>query len=101
MIAVADGVGGWEAQGIDSGLYSRALCKLIGQIFQADTRKGLKQILVEAAKQNKEMGSSTAVLVKLEEDSDTILSTNLGDSGYRIFRPNDAGYDLIFASKEQ
>ena len=57
--------------------------------------------MVEAAKENKEMGSSTAVLLKIEPDSDVIHTTNLGDSGYRIFRPNDAGYDLIFASKEQ
>jgi protein phosphatase PTC7 len=101
MIAVADGVGGWEAQGVDSGIYSRALCKFIGKIYGENTSKPLREILIEAAKENKEMGSSTAVLLKVEPDSDVIHTTNLGDSGYRIFRPNDAGYDLIFASKEQ
>lgn len=32
LIAVADGVGGWAANGIDPAIYSRKLCNIIGEI---------------------------------------------------------------------
>ena len=34
MIAVADGVGGWAEQGVDSGLFSKQLCRDILTIYQ-------------------------------------------------------------------
>jgi protein phosphatase PTC7 len=30
LLVVADGVGGWAKKGIDPGLFSKELCKLIG-----------------------------------------------------------------------
>ena len=30
LLVVADGVGGWADHGVDPGLYSKKLCKLIG-----------------------------------------------------------------------
>ena len=45
----------------------------------------LKEILVEAVKLNKNMGSSTATLASIVEPN-LLKTTNLGDSGYIIYR---------------
>jgi len=42
LIAIADGVGGWEAQGVDSGLFSKQLCKDIQAIAEQDPVLPLK-----------------------------------------------------------
>jgi len=45
-------------------------------------------VLTEAAKINNETGSSTAVLLKMDPENRKVLrTTNLGDSGYIIYRP--------------
>ena len=54
----------------------------------------LKEILVEAVKQNKHQGSSTAVLASLEEPN-IMKTTNLGDSGYSIYRAEREGDDKV------
>ena len=33
LIAMADGVGGWADQGVDPAIFSRQLCKNIGEFF--------------------------------------------------------------------
>ena len=50
-------------------------------------------MLVEAVKANKHIGSSTAVLATMDVvDGSVILrTTNLGDSGYVIFRAPSMG----------
>jgi protein phosphatase PTC7 len=61
----------------------------------------LKNILVEAVKKNTNTGSSTACLASLGED-DMMKTTNLGDSGYVIFRfKGDGTLQKVFRSKEQ
>ena len=50
-------------------------------------------MLVEAVKNNKHTGSSTAVLLKFDEQGgrpNVLLTTNLGDSGYVIFREGES-----------
>ena len=106
FIGVADGVGGWERHGVDSGLFSKQLCRDIQKIAEADKNKelSLKEILIEAVKQNKNMGSSTAVLARLEGNGE-LKTTNLGDSGYVIFTANKDTTEIkltkVFRSKEQ
>ena len=51
LIAVADGVGGWASEGIDSGLFSKQLCKDIHKIFHSE-KLTLKQVLVKAVAMN-------------------------------------------------
>ena len=53
----------------------------------------LKQLLIEAVKRTKEIGSSTAVIAKIEKEKDDMLlkTCNLGDSGYVIFRAPISG----------
>ena len=36
FLVVADGVGGWAEVGVDSGEYSRELCRNISSIFASD-----------------------------------------------------------------
>ena len=45
MIVVADGVGGWEAYNIDSGLFSKELVGNIQYEFNLDKQENLKNIL--------------------------------------------------------
>ena len=47
---------------------------------------------------NKQIGSSTAVLAKL--DKNKLKTTNLGDSGYYVLRPADDSVEQVFKSKE-
>ena len=45
---------------------------------------------MESVKVNDNIGSSTAVLIKFDSIRDDIIkTTNLGDSGYMILRPDD------------
>ena len=53
VIVVADGVGGWADQGIDPGLYSKKLCKIIGEKVHGDLKKYIEDpqtLLMEAWK---------------------------------------------------
>ena len=46
------------------------------------------------------MGSSTACLAMIDAD-EKLKTTNLGDSGYIIFRKSNGKIEKIFRSKEQ
>ena len=48
ILVVADGVGGWAEEGIDSGLFSKQLVHNIKKIFDKDESQNLKDVLVEA-----------------------------------------------------
>ena len=99
-----DGVGGWADEGVDAGLYSRQLVSDIHQIYKENKTRGLKDILVEAARINKQTGSSTAVLAKIDPANNKMIrTTNLGDSGYIIYRPDPieiGRFNKIYRSKE-
>ena len=66
MIMVCDGVGGWSEVGVDSGKFSKFLTKKVGELFDQDSSKSLKDLLVEGVKANPHGGSTTAVMAKLE-----------------------------------
>lgn len=108
LIVVADGVGGWGEVGVDPGLFSKQLVKDIEVEFNKNPKGSLKEMLVEAVKANKNTGSSTAVLATMDvTDGSVILrTTNLGDSGYVIFRAPPLGsqsqenLEVYFRSKE-
>eukprot|EP00351_Strombidinopsis_sp_SopsisLIS2011_P000587 CAMPEP_0116879564 /NCGR_PEP_ID=MMETSP0463-20121206/11376_1 /TAXON_ID=181622 /ORGANISM="Strombidinopsis sp, Strain SopsisLIS2011" /LENGTH=100 /DNA_ID=CAMNT_0004529035 /DNA_START=229 /DNA_END=531 /DNA_ORIENTATION=- len=99
---VADGVGGWNDSGVDPAKFSKFLCKKVGELYDQDMSRALKDILVDAVKQNPNKGSSTAVMAKLSTDAnefDILETCNLGDSAYLIVRPNFT-YETVFRSKE-
>ncbi len=93
LIVVADGVGGWSEVGVDPGLFSKQLVKDIEAQFNKNPKGSLKEMLVEAVKVNKHIGSSTAVLATMDvtDGSVVLRTTNLGDSGYVIFRAPSLG----------
>jgi protein phosphatase PTC7 len=109
LMVVADGVGGWGEVGVDPGLFSKQLVKLIEEEFNRNPKGELKQMLIEAVRRNTHVGSSTAVLATLDvtESGVVLRTTNLGDSGYVIFRAPSLGssnqdkLDAYFRSKEQ
>lgn len=102
LLVVADGVGGWADHGVDPGLFSKQLCKDIQAIYDTDNMKPLKEILCEAVKLNKNTGSSTCVLASLNPQTALLKTTNLGDSGYILFKVNEKDeVEQVFKSKEQ
>ena len=106
LIAVADGVGGWNDVGVDPALFSRELCRNVWDQFTHQRNLGrldVKEILVEAVKKTKSKGSSTFVMAGLDPDSQGIMKTiNLGDSGFIIARPTgDRDLKLIYRSPDQ
>lgn len=84
-----DGVGGWNDAGVDPGLFSRQLVHFISEEHKTSPEKTLKNSLVDAVKRTTFKGSSTACLVRLDQseaNGNVLKTTNLGDSGYVIFR---------------
>lgn len=66
FLAVADGVGGWVNNGIDSGHFSKRLIWDLKRLHEEDNSEELKNILVEGVKAHTRIGTSTAVLVKFD-----------------------------------
>lgn len=58
-------------------------------MFDKNNAKELREVLVDAVKLNKNQGSTTCVLAKFDtQRPNYIKTTNLGDSGYILYRPN-------------
>jgi len=95
-LGVADGVYAWREQGIDAGLFSRALCAAaarahVGGAAAASAARGaplrLLQTAFAAVRAQGVMGSSTACLVLVDALTGRLSSANLGDSGYLLMTP--------------
>jgi protein phosphatase PTC7 len=106
VLTVADGVGGWAQHGIDPSLYSRRLAANIEQFFKESPEAFIanpKDLLIKAAQNNKEMGTSTLVVAILDPSSGVLRTSYVGDSSYIIIRKNyDSGkFEIVYRSKEQ
>jgi len=106
VLSVADGVGGWAEHGIDSALYSKKLTANVEQYFKETPEPFIsnpKELLIKAATENKEMGTSTLVIAVLDPVSGALRTSYIGDSGYIIVRKNiETGkFEIFFRSKEQ
>jgi protein phosphatase PTC7 len=73
MIAVADGVGGWNDYGVDPGIFSRELCGHVKEGYEKQLAHAkeryeidLKRLLVEGVKATKAKGSSTFVMAMID-----------------------------------
>jgi protein phosphatase PTC7 len=99
---VADGVGGWQDQGIDPSEFSHGLCGLMAGT--AYLHEGLKegknvrprdllQTAYDAVISNPRIlaGGSTASLA-VADDQGAIETANLGDSGFLIFGPGKVAH---------
>ena len=108
MIAVADGVGGWNNRGVDPGIFTRELCGLVlARYRQWLTSKRRWQmdpweLLVESIKEARARGTCTFVLALLDEVDPHLRVLNLGDSGYMLLRRNRSqSYKKVFRSEER
>ena len=113
MLSVADGVGGWAESGIDPAIYSKNLCQQIYKLYTMAEKTNNdrylvspKQLLVDACNMNREIGSSTAVVLVLDEKAPILSSCNLGDSGYMLLRKEETAEEgeklnIVYETKEQ
>jgi len=105
LIAVADGVGGWNRKGVDPGIFARELCGHVWNDYKSHKGKGdlsLRQLLVDAVAKTKATGTSTFAMALIDEQHAFLKTLNLGDSGFMIVRPQDTGeFEVLFRSKEQ
>eukprot|EP00759_Apiculatamorpha_spiralis_P057996 PhF_6_TR890/c0_g1_i2/m.1394/K17508/PTC7, PPTC7; protein phosphatase PTC7 len=100
-VGVCDGVGGWSAEGIDAGLYSKHLAKELKLIYEDHNSmrwnsSSPAEVLMEAAKKTFEKGSSTVSVASLSPEGILTLYS-LGDSNV-IWVRNNA---ILYESPEQ
>ena len=94
LLVVLDGVGGWSDVGIDAGLFTKQLIKLIETEYESDSESELVHLLEKSLSQTTNPGTSTVVMLRMDQNRPDIMkSLNIGDSGFTIFRPelNDSG----------
>lgn len=95
VLCVADGVGGWASSGVDPAIYSRKLCRNVGELSKEENYLTNTEALVhEAWKGNQEKGSSTLVVMALPKTGSKIFASYVGDCSFTILRKNkpDAFY---------
>lgn len=109
VVGVADGVGGWNENGVDPGEISRSLMRNASAFVRESADAGLEvttqRVLAHAYAQalldeSVEAGSTTACLVRVKESAagtPVLEYSNLGDSGFVVIRDNT----VIFRSKFQ
>lgn len=101
-IGVADGVGGWRKDGIDSGKFADELMSCCCSNAQSPEYDGkdARKLLVESFDQMKNtevFGSSTACLLALDRSNCMLHTANIGDSGFLVVRDKA----LLYKSTEQ
>lgn len=102
LLIVSDGVGGWGRQGVDVSLYSYNLTALARDNFYLDVRKYSrkpKKLLIKAASLNKNLGSSTMVIVTLWKRK--LRASFIGDSQFLLLRRGPEGFKAIYESETQ
>ena len=96
VLAVADGVGGWAARGVDPAIYSNGLMRALGRHVDQSAGQAPAEHVLESPyyyldKAWREMqaqiiaGSTTALVVALDEEL-TLQICNVGDSALMVVR---------------
>ncbi|GAB0496862.1 hypothetical protein MMPV_008183 [Pyropia vietnamensis] len=94
---VFDGVGGWASQGVDAGVYARALASGTAAGVRSRGPTGVAAALADAVAGADMLGSSTAAVIGLDAAAGSLVGCNLGDSGVRVIR----GGAVVYRSAEQ
>ncbi len=101
VMAVADGVGGWNHFGVDPSHYANAFIQ--GVESQASDTFIHPQVILKKAyefvSEKRIKGGCTACVVTL--NGDYLFTATLGDSAYMIIRPYPRLAKIIHKSKEQ
>lgn len=98
-LAVADGVGGWTEIGIDSGEYSRELCKNAARYVANRGANNPREIMRYAYDNSKATGTSTCCVLTIQDN--VLRAANLGDSGFLVLRQTQQGLKFVMQSEEQ
>ncbi|XP_009798171.1 putative protein phosphatase 2C 55 [Nicotiana tabacum] len=89
-IGVADGVGGWGKKGVGARIYAREIMRNSLIAVDINEPKGTvvnpKRVLQEAYKNTNSEGSSTACIITLDSEKNTLRAANVGDSGFFLVR---------------
>ena len=109
-VGVADGVGGWAAHGVDSGMYARELM-LAAREYSAPRQEAGEDVqpldILQASyahvSRRRDLGSATACIVSIVGSgaSARVETANLGDSGLMHLRKSVAGWEVVARSTEQ
>ncbi len=106
-------MGGWNDHGVDPKAYSNKICALVAEnVRQHETKfekqiemseRILQSIIVKSVKENKEMGSSTLLVLYLDQakNKNELYTAYLGDSSYLIARPTGVGNFKLLAKAEE
>ncbi|KAL8853017.1 MAG: hypothetical protein Q9221_002165 [Calogaya cf. arnoldii] len=97
---VADGVGGWDASGIDSADFSHALCRNLAKNAKENpeeqrlgARELLSQAFTDVVADKEIIGGGSTACVAVGNSTGHLEVANLGDSGFAQFRLNAVHYD--------
>ena len=101
VFGVFDGVGGWASRGIDAGQFSRDLAKNTHAELVKTPDGDLTNALEAGLRDVQVLGSCTACLLKIDRQAGTLSALNLGDSGWRLFRPAGRALRIEHASEAQ
>eukprot|EP00803_Ostreobium_quekettii_P008715 evm.model.scf_422.6 EVM.evm.TU.scf_422.6 scf_422:29664-35048(-) len=94
---IADGVGGWAADGIDPARYSRSLMSHAASRLEQNGRTSSALDVVEFAHRcTKSKGSATAIVAVMKPEG-LLEIANIGDCGAHVFRGNRC----VFSTKIQ
>lgn len=89
VFGVFDGVGGWSSRGVDAGAFSRSLAARTHAHLKADRDAALEAALTAGLRDVRVLGSCTACLLRIDRRRGVLSALNVGDSGWRLFRPGD------------
>ncbi|KAL8650431.1 MAG: hypothetical protein Q9226_005145 [Calogaya cf. arnoldii] len=97
---IADGVGGWDASGIDSADFSHALCRNLAKNAKENpeeqrlgARELLSQAFTDVVADKGIIGGGSTACVAVGNSTGHLEVANLGDSGFAQFRLNAVHYD--------
>ncbi|KAF7294938.1 Protein phosphatase [Mycena indigotica] len=99
VFGVADGVGGWQDQGVDPSLFSQALMYYADMHSVNASPSECMKLAYDSVLKDDEVsvGSSTACILSLDASSGSLTTANLGDSGFCIYRNST----IFYASRPQ
>ena len=100
VYGVFDGVGGWANKGVDAGEFSRRLASGTHAHLTRDPHAGLETALAASLSQVRVKGSCTACLLRIDPNEGMLSALNLGDSGWRLFRPRGKNKLRVAAASE-
>ena len=101
VFGVFDGVGGWAKRGVDAGAFSRRLAASTQDQLTRQPKLDLDAALDRGLRDVTVLGSCTACLVRIDRRQGVLSALNLGDSGWRLLRPDGRKLRVEAASTAQ